>query len=163
MLTKGLPLARAQPGGGHRGLSLAASKFQETARILCAMPWLRCLMVMTALSLMLAACDGPSYLNVDNQSQSTYIGSTGDGHHVVIPPKRKVNVAKFPFEGVPVTPTSPVQLFDSQCKLLGTYDQPGTIVITDGGSASYRSESPGQGDVGEDSSFCSQPAASPTR
>lgn len=106
--------------------------------------------VAAALGLFLIACDGPQYLNVDNQSQATYVAISGDGHHVVIPPNLKINVAVIPFAGTPVTPTAPVKLFDSECKSLGTFDQAGTIVVTSGGKISYRSEYPSRGEVGAD-------------
>lgn len=117
------------------------------------------------LSLVLVACDGPAYLNVDNQSESTYIAVSGDGHHLVVPPKRKMNLAKFPFAGVPVTPTSPVELFDSRCRSLGVFDQVGTITIASDGAVSYTPDEPGQGDTAEDSAFCgaNQPGPTPTQ
>ena len=61
-----------------------------------------------------------------------------------------MNLAKFPFAGVPVTPTSPVELFDSRCRSLGVFDQVGTITIASDGAVSYTPDEPGQGDTAEE-------------
>ncbi len=108
------------------------------------------------------ACDGPQYLNVDNQSETTYVAVSDDGHHLIIPPKRKIKVAVFPFAGVPETPAAPVQLFDSHCTSVGRFDEPGTITIPSDGTLSYRSEEPGPGDLAEDSAFCTPGQPLPT-
>jgi hypothetical protein len=122
--------------------------------------------VVLSAALLLVGCDGPQYVNVDNQSASTYVAQTGNGQFLVVPPSRRVTVAQIPFAGIEHegAPKLPVRLLDSSCNAVAepVYYETGTIVIGPTGTVEFKSGAVGAADPAETAGFCSDASPIPS-
>ena len=113
---------------------------------------IRRLMCLVLLAIVATGCDvGPSNLNIDNQTDASYVARIDTDQYVVIPPRRHVTAHALGM----VRNWVPLRLFDAACHVLGEWPQdPGTLVIDASGQFPFRRNDPGSADAAEFTRFC---------
>jgi hypothetical protein len=133
------------PGLAHSRAVKNVARFHRPDRL--------ALLVLVALAT-LGCVDGPSFLNVDNQTDATYVAQVLDDEFRVIPPKTKVTVARIWFAG---DPKFEVRFFDVNCLEVGSMSRgQGLVTISATGIVTepYSSKDRGALTMAEESRFC---------